>query len=50
MIFQDFARYQLLVGENVGAGDVHHFEDEARNSRSGAIEARPCVEYKPSKS
>ncbi len=30
VIFQDFARYQLLVGENVGAGDVHHFEDEAR--------------------
>jgi ATP-binding cassette subfamily B protein len=30
VIFQDFARYQLLVGENVGAGDEHHFEDEAR--------------------
>ena len=29
MIFQDFARYQLMVGENIGAGDVRHFEDEA---------------------
>ncbi len=30
VIFQDFARYQMLVGENVGAGDVDHFEDETR--------------------
>jgi ATP-binding cassette, subfamily B, bacterial len=30
VIFQDFARYQLKVGENVGAGDVTHFEDESR--------------------
>ena len=30
VIFQDFTRYQLLVGENVGAGDVSHFDDEAR--------------------
>jgi ATP-binding cassette subfamily B protein len=30
VIFQDFARYQLMVGENVGAGDVRHFADEAR--------------------
>jgi ATP-binding cassette, subfamily B, bacterial len=30
VIFQDFARYQMLVGENVGAGDEEHFEDEAR--------------------
>ena len=30
VIFQDFARYQMQVGENVGAGDVEHFEDEAR--------------------
>jgi len=28
VIFQDFARYQLLLGENIGAGDVQHFEDE----------------------
>ena len=30
VIFQDFARYQMRVGENIGAGDVTHFEDEAR--------------------
>jgi ATP-binding cassette subfamily B protein len=27
VIFQDFARYQLPVGENVGAGDVTRFDD-----------------------
>jgi ATP-binding cassette subfamily B protein len=30
VIFQDFARYQMRVGENIGAGDVGHFEDVAR--------------------
>jgi ATP-binding cassette subfamily B protein len=30
VIFQDFARYQLKVGENIGAGDVEHFADEAQ--------------------
>ena len=30
VIFQDFARYQLPVGHNIGAGDVQAFEDEAR--------------------
>jgi len=30
VIFQDFARYQMLVGENVGAGDEPFFSDEAR--------------------
>jgi len=30
VIFQDFARYQMLVGENVGAGDERYFEDEVR--------------------
>jgi ATP-binding cassette, subfamily B, bacterial len=30
VIFQDFARYQLLVGENVGAGDERYFDDEDR--------------------
>ncbi len=29
VIFQDFVRYQLLVGENIGAGDEPRFEDEA---------------------
>jgi ATP-binding cassette subfamily B protein len=30
VIFQDFARYQMLVGENVGAGDDRYFDDEQR--------------------
>lgn len=30
VIFQDFARYQMLVGENIGAGDEAYFEDSAR--------------------
>ncbi len=30
VIFQDFVRYQMLIGENVGAGDERYFEDEAR--------------------
>jgi ATP-binding cassette, subfamily B, bacterial len=30
VIFQDFARYQLLVGENIGAGDARAFDDEER--------------------
>ncbi|PLY00588.1 MAG: ABC transporter permease [Desulfuromonas sp.] len=30
VIFQDFGRYQFLVGENIGAGDINHFEDRER--------------------
>ena len=30
VIFQDFSRYQFLVGENIGVGDVRHFDDEER--------------------
>ena len=35
VIFQDFTRYQLLLGENIGAGDVRHFEDEMRWKEAG---------------
>ncbi|KAF0286548.1 ABC transporter permease [Spiribacter sp. SSL99] len=34
IIFQDFMRYQLPVGENIGAGDVAHFQDEERWQRA----------------
>jgi ATP-binding cassette subfamily B protein len=49
VIFQDFARYQLLVGENIGAGDVRAFDDEAR-WRSAAAQglAAEFVEGLPS--
>nr|WP_244151887.1 ABC transporter ATP-binding protein [Malonomonas rubra] len=30
VIFQDYGRYQFLVGENIGIGDVHHFADRQR--------------------
>ncbi|MGB5491809.1 MAG: ABC transporter ATP-binding protein, partial [Woeseiaceae bacterium] len=30
VIFQDFGRYQFSVGENIGAGDVRHIDDQER--------------------
>ncbi len=39
VIFQDFARYQMLVGENIGAGDEPSFEDAAR-WREAAVKGR----------
>ncbi|MGQ9426332.1 ABC transporter ATP-binding protein [Gilvimarinus sp. F26214L] len=36
VIFQDFMRYQMLLGENVGAGDVEHFTDEDRWRRAAS--------------
>jgi ABC-type multidrug transport system fused ATPase/permease subunit len=30
VIFQDFVRYQLIVGENIGVGQVEHLEDAPR--------------------
>jgi ATP-binding cassette subfamily B protein len=36
VIFQDFVRYQLSLGENVGFGSVAHLEDEPR--MQGALE------------
>ena len=39
VIFQDFVRYQMLVGENVGAGDERFFEDEER-WRAAAVKGR----------
>lgn len=35
VIFQDFARYQMLLGENIGAGDQQHFYDEPRWREAG---------------
>jgi ATP-binding cassette subfamily B protein len=49
VIFQDFARYQMLVGQNIGAGDVRAFDDEER-WRSAAAQglAADFVEQLPS--
>ena len=30
VIFQDFARYQMIVGENIGVGDTEYFDDHER--------------------
>lgn len=30
VIFQDFARYQFMVGENIGVGDVRYFSETER--------------------
>jgi ATP-binding cassette subfamily B protein len=48
VIFQDFARYQLKVGENIGVGDVQHFDDDARWREAAALSmAAPFVEELP---
>lgn len=35
VIFQDFARYQFFVGENIGVGDVEGIADESRWLEAG---------------
>jgi ATP-binding cassette, subfamily B, bacterial len=48
VIFQDFTRYQLMLGENIGAGDVRYFEDEARWREAGEKGmATPIVQHLP---
>jgi len=48
VIFQDFARYQLLVGENIGAGDVRYFEDQKRWQEAARMGmAAPIVDSLP---
>ena len=37
VIFQDYVRYQLQVGENIGAGDEAYFDDEARWREAAAL-------------
>jgi ATP-binding cassette subfamily B protein len=48
VIFQDFVRYQLLVGENIGAGDVREFENRERWSKAASEgKASPFIEDMP---
>ncbi|MGY0798818.1 ABC transporter ATP-binding protein [Lysobacter sp. A286] len=48
VIFQDFARYQMRVGENVGAGDVEHFENRERWQEAADMGmATPFIETLP---
>jgi len=49
VIFQDFARYQFLVGENIGVGDVREFDNEERwREAAGMGMAAPIVDSLPS--
>jgi len=48
VIFQDFGRYQFTVGENIGAGDVHHMDDEARQEAAAETGmAAPFIDAMP---
>jgi len=50
VIFQDFVRYQLMVGENVGAGDVRDFENRERWAEAASQgKAAPFIEEMPRK-
>lgn len=45
VIFQDFVRYQLLVGENIGAGDEEQFYDQQRWREAADLGmAKPFIE------
>ena len=48
VIFQDFVRYQLKVGENIGAGDDHAYDDRARwDDAAERGLAKPVIESLP---
>jgi len=48
VIFQDFGRYQFSVGENIGAGDVRHIDDQARWKDAATTGlAAPFIEEMP---
>jgi ATP-binding cassette, subfamily B, bacterial len=48
VIFQDFVRYQLIVGENIGAGDVRAFEDRGRWAEAATQgKSAPFIEDMP---
>jgi ABC-type multidrug transport system fused ATPase/permease subunit len=48
VIFQDFVRYQLTVGENIGAGDDRAYDDRTRwDDAAERGLAKPIVEILP---
>jgi ATP-binding cassette subfamily B protein len=48
VIFQDFVRLQMPVGENIGAGDVRHFDDERQHEEAARMGlALPFIEELP---
>ena len=50
VIFQDFVRYQLTVGENIGAGDDRAYDDRTRWEESADHGlAKPFIDEMPDK-
>ena len=48
VIFQDFLRYQFQAGENIGAGDVRHYDDPDRWQQAAvAAEADSLLQSLP---
>lgn len=48
VIFQEFAKFQFIVGENIGAGDIEHFDNEPRWKQAAeAGMSAPFVETMP---
>jgi len=48
VIFQDFGRYQFTIGENIGAGDVRHMDDEVRQEAAAETGmAAPFIDSMP---
>jgi ATP-binding cassette subfamily B protein len=48
VIFQDFVRYQLTVGENIGAGDERAYDDRARwRDAAERATAAPVIDALP---
>ncbi len=47
VIFQDFAHYQFRLGENIGIGDVAHFNDKDRWSRAAELGRANFVDQLP---
>ncbi|MCH8071923.1 MAG: ABC transporter ATP-binding protein [Proteobacteria bacterium] len=48
VIFQDFGRYQFTVGENIGAGDVRHIDNEERWAKAAKMGmAAPFIDDMP---
>ena len=48
VIFQDFVRFQMRVGENIGVGDVARFEDEPEWARAAELGmSAPFIESMP---
>lgn len=48
VIFQDFGRYQFTVGENIGAGDVRHIDNQERWTKAAKMGmAAPFIDDMP---